>query len=128
MTIRYSSSKNQECGFENAEFCKRLQAKLFFHFKECVNQFWDMMVKVGDIFTALPFSNSVLEALKLVAAAAMTFLDVEAVHLNFLLNCMKCGASLVVYLDTSKLVLIFLWHTAMNALAQPFQCIFGGVI
>lgn len=42
------------------------------------------MDKVGDIFTALPFSNSVLEALKLVAAAAMTFLDVEAVHLNFL--------------------------------------------
>lgn len=67
------------------------------------------MDKVGDIFTALPFSNSVLEALKLVAAAAaaMTFLDVEAVHLNFLLNCIKCGASLVVYLDTSKLVLIF---------------------
>ena len=45
-----------------------------------------MMDKVGDIFTALPFSNSVLGALKLVAAAAaaMTFLDVEAVHLNFL--------------------------------------------
>lgn len=44
------------------------------------------MDKVGDIFTALPFSNSVLGALKLVAAAAaaMTFLDVEAVHLNFL--------------------------------------------
>lgn len=52
-----------------------------------MNQFWDMMDKVGDIFTALPFSNSVLEALKLVAAAAaMTFLDVEAVHLNFLLS------------------------------------------
>lgn len=51
-----------------------------------MNQFWDMMDKVGDIFTALPFSNSVLGALKLVAAAAaaMTFLDVEAVHLNFL--------------------------------------------
>lgn len=52
-----------------------------------MNQFWDMMDKVGDIFTALPFSNSVLEALKLVAAAAaaaMTFLDVEAVHLNLL--------------------------------------------
>lgn len=34
LIIRYSSSKNQECGFENAmlEFCKRLQAKLFFHF------------------------------------------------------------------------------------------------
>lgn len=89
-----------------------------------MNQFWDMMDKVGDIFTALPFSNSVLEALKLVAAAAaMTFLDVEAVHLNFLLNCIKCGASLVVYSGTSKLVLIFPWHTAMNALAQPFQCI-----
>ena len=28
------------------------------------------MDKVGDIFTALPFSNSVLGALKLVAAAA----------------------------------------------------------
>ena len=44
------------------------------------------MDKVGDIFTALPFSNSVLGALKLVAAAAaaMMFLDVEAVHLNFL--------------------------------------------
>lgn len=49
-----------------------------------MNQFWGMMDKVGDIFTALPFSNSVLEALKLVAAA-MTVLDVEAVHLNFLL-------------------------------------------
>lgn len=34
----------------------------------------------------------------------------------------------MVYSDTSKLVLIFPWHTAMNALAQPFQCIFGGVI
>lgn len=42
------------------------------------------MDKVGDIFTALPFSNSVSEALKLVAAAMM-FLDVEAVHLHFLL-------------------------------------------
>lgn len=48
-----------------------------------MNQFWDMMDKVGDIFTALPFSNSVLEAMKLVAAAGMTFLDVEAVHLNY---------------------------------------------
>lgn len=49
-----------------------------------MNQFWDMMDKIGDIFTALPFSNSVLEALKLVVAAAMEFLDVEAVHLNLL--------------------------------------------
>lgn len=94
-----------------------------------MNQFWDMMDKVGDIFTALPFSNSVWEALKLVAAAAMTFLDVEAVHLNLLFCTLtKRGASLVVYLDTSKLVLIFPWHTATNAQAQPFQCIFGGVI
>lgn len=94
-----------------------------------MNQFWDMMDKIGDIFTALPFSNSVLEALKLVAAAAMAFLDVEAVHLNFLFcTVLSVEASLVVYLDTSKLVLIFPWHTATNALAQPFQCIFGGVI
>lgn len=49
-----------------------------------MNQFWDTMDKVGDIFTALSFSNSVLEATKLVAAAGMTFLDVEAVHLNLL--------------------------------------------
>lgn len=42
------------------------------------------MDKVGDIFTALSFSNSVLEATKLVAAAGMMFLDVEAVHLNLL--------------------------------------------
>lgn len=51
-----------------------------------MNQFWDMLDKVGDIFTALPFSNSVWETLKLVvAAAAMVFLDVEAVHLNSLI-------------------------------------------
>lgn len=50
-----------------------------------MNQFWDMMDKVGTFFTALSFSNSVLEAMKLVAAADMTFLDVEAVHLNFVL-------------------------------------------
>lgn len=49
-----------------------------------MNQFWDMMDKVGTFFTALSFSNSVLEAMKLVAAADMTFLDVEAVHLNLL--------------------------------------------
>lgn len=34
----------------------------------------------------------------------------------------------MVDLDTSKLVLIFPWHTATNARAQPSQCIFGGVI
>lgn len=51
-----------------------------------MNQFWDMLDKVGDIFTALPFSNSVWETLKLVVAvAAMVFLDVEAVHLNSLI-------------------------------------------
>lgn len=83
------------------------------------------MDKVGDIFTALPFSNSVLEALKLVAAAAMTFLDVEAVHLNFLFcTVLSVGPAWWFISDTSKLVLIFPWHTAMNALAQPFQCIF----
>lgn len=32
----------------------------------------------------------------------------------------------MVDLDTSKLVLIFPWHTATNARAQPSQCIFGG--
>lgn len=94
-----------------------------------MNQFWDMLDKVGDIFTALPFSNLVWETLKLVvAAAAMVFLDVEAVHLNSLFCTLKCGASLVVDWDTSKLVLIFPWHTATNAWAQPSQCIFGGVI
>lgn len=34
----------------------------------------------------------------------------------------------MVYSDTSKLVLILPWHTAMNAGAPPFQCTFGGVI
>lgn len=56
----------------------------------------------------------------------MTFLDVEAVHLN-LLFCFKCGASLVIYSDPSKLVLIFPWHTAMDMGASPSQCTFGGV-
>lgn len=53
-----------------------------------MNPFWDMMDQVGDTFTAYPFSNSALEALEAAleaaAAAAMTFLDVEAVHLNLL--------------------------------------------
>lgn len=37
--------------------------------------------KVGDIFTALPFSNLSFGSHKV---AAMMFLDVEAVHLNVL--------------------------------------------
>lgn len=86
-----------------------------------MNQFWDMMDKVGDIFTALPFSNSVLEALKLVAAAAMTFLDVEAVHLNFLLSVGPAWWFIWIlpnWFSYSPGI------TATNALAQPFQCIF----
>lgn len=54
----------------------------------------------------------------------MPFLDVEAVHLNLLFCTVKCGARLVVDLETSKLVLIFLWRTAMNAWAQPFSVYF----
>lgn len=33
----------------------------------------------------------------------------------------------MVYLDPSKLVLIFPWHTAVDAGAPPSQCTFGGV-
>lgn len=33
----------------------------------------------------------------------------------------------MVYLDPSKLVLIFPWHTATDASAPPSQCTFGGV-
>lgn len=76
-------------------------------------------------------SVSVLEALKLVAAAAaaMTFLDVEAVHLN-LLFCTVLSVEpawwfiriLPNWFSYSPGILL------LNAWAQPFQCIFGGVI
>jgi hypothetical protein len=84
------------------------------------------MDKVGDTFTALPFSIS-FGSLKAGSSSSSSH-DVSGCRSSSpqftILHCIKCGASLVVYSDTSKLVLIFPWHTAIECLGSALSVYF----